>query len=283
MSARRTCTSSPTASPRRTSTTGWCRTRPGRAAPRAARAEDRPRPSQPAWPRRRSAPTAAGRSGSPQPAAARRLQADLRARADRRVFPLAPSFDHVGPMARDVGGCVSLMRSLAPALSVPELSLGDLRVAVDGETFRSTGPGSRAPWRRPRTRRSSARSATSTGALRRAGGALRREHPHEDRALHRGVGRGVRGCVRCPCGAARAGAGGARRLRRAGTPVFSCPVPAADADEIPVRGAVTLWTFPFNALGWPALAVGGTQIASRPGDDGLVLAAGLALERALKA
>ena len=66
-------------------------------------------------------------------------------------------------------------------------------------------------------------------------------------------------------------------------PVLSCPVPPADVVEVDVRAAMTLYTFPFNVLGWPALAVGGTQIVGRPGDDGLVLAAGLALEQALKA
>ena len=30
---------------------------------------------------------------------------------------------------------------------------------------------------------------------------------------------------------------------------------------------MTLFTFPFNALGWPALAVGNVQIVGRPGDD----------------
>jgi Asp-tRNA(Asn)/Glu-tRNA(Gln) amidotransferase A subunit family amidase len=53
-------------------------------------------------------------------------------------------------------------------------------------------------------------------------------------------------------------------------------------DEVEIRGALTRFTFPFNALGWPALAVGGIQLAGRPGDDSLVLAAGLALEAALK-
>jgi aspartyl-tRNA(Asn)/glutamyl-tRNA(Gln) amidotransferase subunit A len=67
------------------------------------------------------------------------------------------------------------------------------------------------------------------------------------------------------------------------TPVLSCGVPAADCAEIEVRAAMTLFTFPFNALGWPALAVGGVQIAGRPGDDALVLGFGLAVESGLKA
>jgi aspartyl-tRNA(Asn)/glutamyl-tRNA(Gln) amidotransferase subunit A len=67
------------------------------------------------------------------------------------------------------------------------------------------------------------------------------------------------------------------------TPVLSCEIPPADCDELAVRAEMTLYTFPFNALGWPALAVGGVQVAGRAGDDALVLAAGLAVERALKA
>jgi Asp-tRNA(Asn)/Glu-tRNA(Gln) amidotransferase A subunit family amidase len=66
------------------------------------------------------------------------------------------------------------------------------------------------------------------------------------------------------------------------TPTLSVPVPPAEVVETEIRAALTLYTFPFNSLGWPALAVGNVQIAARPGDDGLVLAAGLALEAALK-
>src|SRR5207302_1304744 len=46
------------------------------------------------------------------------------------VFPLAPSFDHAGPMARDVAGCSELMRALVPGFTVDEVSLDDLSLAV---------------------------------------------------------------------------------------------------------------------------------------------------------
>ncbi len=42
------------------------------------------------------------------------------------VFPLAPSFDHVGPMARDVGGCVAMMEALVPGFAVEAVELGAL-------------------------------------------------------------------------------------------------------------------------------------------------------------
>jgi aspartyl-tRNA(Asn)/glutamyl-tRNA(Gln) amidotransferase subunit A len=61
--------------------------------------------------------------------------------------------------------------------------------------------------------------------------------------------------------------------------------------EPDVRGEFTRFTFPFNALGWPALALpagaaedglpASVQLVGRRGADGLVLAAGLALEAAL--
>jgi aspartyl-tRNA(Asn)/glutamyl-tRNA(Gln) amidotransferase subunit A len=69
------------------------------------------------------------------------------------------------------------------------------------------------------------------------------------------------------------------------TPTLSVEPPAAGVVEVDVRAAMTRFTFPFNALGWPALALpfgeGSAQIVGRSGDDALVLAAGLALEAAL--
>jgi aspartyl-tRNA(Asn)/glutamyl-tRNA(Gln) amidotransferase subunit A len=45
-------------------------------------------------------------------------------------FPLAPSFDHAGPMARDVEGCVELLEALVPGLERETLALADLQVGV---------------------------------------------------------------------------------------------------------------------------------------------------------
>ena len=75
------------------------------------------------------------------------------------------------------------------------------------------------------------------------------------------------------------------------TPTLAFVAPEADVDELAVRSSFVRFTFPFNALGWPALAVpcgaaeeglqASIQIVGRPGEDGLVLGAGLALEAAL--
>jgi aspartyl-tRNA(Asn)/glutamyl-tRNA(Gln) amidotransferase subunit A len=76
------------------------------------------------------------------------------------------------------------------------------------------------------------------------------------------------------------------------TPTLAFVAPAADADEIAFRADFVRFTFPFNALGWPALALpcgaaedglpASIQIVGRRGADALVLAAATALERALK-
>ena len=45
-------------------------------------------------------------------------------------FPLAPSYDHVGPMARDVEGCEQMLQALAPGFEPTELALEDVEVGV---------------------------------------------------------------------------------------------------------------------------------------------------------
>ena len=46
-------------------------------------------------------------------------------------FPLAPTFDHAGPMARDVEGCARMLDALSPGLGRAELgSLEEIEVGV---------------------------------------------------------------------------------------------------------------------------------------------------------
>jgi Asp-tRNA(Asn)/Glu-tRNA(Gln) amidotransferase A subunit family amidase len=75
------------------------------------------------------------------------------------------------------------------------------------------------------------------------------------------------------------------------TPTLMFVAPPADIEELAWRDRMIRFTYPFNVLGWPALALpcgpaedglpASVQLAGRPGTDELVLAAGLALEAAL--
>jgi Asp-tRNA(Asn)/Glu-tRNA(Gln) amidotransferase A subunit family amidase len=195
------------------------------------------------------------------------------------VFPLAPTFDHAGPMARDVAGCVELL-----GLDVPDVALEDLSLACAwGEP-----PVPAAPIDFPTA------EAVAPAFMREVGDVHRQLYP-ENAELY---GENIRGKIeRCIAlddaayeAAVRARAEHAERASQAlegfdllVTPTLACPVPAVDVVEVEVRATMTRYTFPFNALGWPALALGSVQVAGRAGDDALVLAAGLALERALKA
>jgi aspartyl-tRNA(Asn)/glutamyl-tRNA(Gln) amidotransferase subunit A len=80
------------------------------------------------------------------------------------------------------------------------------------------------------------------------------------------------------------------------TPTLPCvapPIGAGEPGDLGVRRSLIRFTFPFNALGWPALALpcgaaedglpASVQLAGRPGADALVLAAGRLLEAALAA
>jgi Asp-tRNA(Asn)/Glu-tRNA(Gln) amidotransferase A subunit family amidase len=76
-------------------------------------------------------------------------------------------------------------------------------------------------------------------------------------------------------------------------PTLAFVAPHVPDDERDVREKLLQFTFPINALGWPALALpagaaeeglpASLQLVGRPGDDALVLAAGEALEASLGA
>jgi aspartyl-tRNA(Asn)/glutamyl-tRNA(Gln) amidotransferase subunit A len=226
------------------------------------------------------------------------------------VFPLAPSFDHVGPMAADVGGCIELMRALAPKLDLgPPPELSDVEVAVMSEWIDRCDPlvGARVREAIARFGSSVPISLPDTGATQplfmREIADVHRElfaenaelygdnvRPKIERCLEvadADVAHGVeaRAAFRQ---AADAALGGHRLLI---APTLAFVAPPADIDEISERGSFVQFTYPFNALGWPALVLpagpaedglpASVQLVGRAGDDAYVLAAGLALEAAL--
>ena len=228
-------------------------------------------------------------------------------------FPLAPSFDHAGPMARDVATCEDALAVLVPGFEPPALeSLEELQVAVAWVEDAD-------PLVRARAEEAAARfPRREVVALPKPEG-IGRLFDHEVAAVHSELfaenadlyGEDVRIKIERCLEVTDAEAARAARRREeyrevvdeavAGidlvlTPTLAFVAPwigAGAPGDLQVREALISRTFPFNALGWPALALpcgaaedglpASVQLAGRPGADGLVLAAGRLLETALVA
>jgi Asp-tRNA(Asn)/Glu-tRNA(Gln) amidotransferase A subunit family amidase len=217
------------------------------------------------------------------------------------VFPLAPTFDHAGPMARTVADCVGAMEALAPGL---DLSDREPRVGVAWIDQSDELVGKRVQETAERLNA----SPVEFPLPQQIGSAFMREVADVHRDLfaeHRDqYGDNVRTKIeRCLAVSDAEYAAALKRREQyreqseeafTGLDLLLAPTlafvpPPADVDDLVVRDAMIRLTYPFNALGWPALALpAGTaedglpasvQIVGRPGDDGLVLAAGLSLER----
>lgn len=224
-------------------------------------------------------------------------------------FPLAPSYDVVGPMASSVEGCERLMRRLATGFEPVELeSLEELEVGVawlDRAEPLVRERVAEAAGLFPRRREIELPLATGNRAD------FMREVADVHRALFVGneelYGDNVRGKIERCLQVTDAEAAAAERERAeyreqveetlAGldlvvTQTVPLVAPPADIDELELRGRGTLFTYGFSSLGWPALALpcgpaedglpASVQLAAPSGQDALVLAAGRLLESVLR-
>ena len=224
------------------------------------------------------------------------------------VFPLAPSFDHAGPLAHDVGGCVELMQALVPDLRVSPLeSLEEVIVGVAWPELAEPKVCEQVSWAAslfPRRRLVDAPLADEVRpAFMREVGDVHRELFARSGELYGDLVRAkFAACLDVSDGEYETAlAARAMHLEKAQealngcdlllTPTLPIVPPADDAAELAVRAAMTQFTFPANALGWPALALPcgevdrvpiSAQLIGRPGTDALVMSTGLALERVLK-
>ena len=208
-------------------------------------------------------------------------------------FPLAPSFDVVGPIASTVEGCAELMRALAPNLASDNLSqaLSELVVGVawldEADADVRAGVAAAAE-RFPRRRAVELPFAPDNRAdfMREVADVHRALFPGNEELYGENVRAKIERCLEITDAEATAAAREREEYRErveealAGidlliTPSVPCAAPPADVDEMTIRLACTAFTYPFSALGWPALALPPyVQLAARPGKDALVLAAG---------
>jgi aspartyl-tRNA(Asn)/glutamyl-tRNA(Gln) amidotransferase subunit A len=223
-------------------------------------------------------------------------------------FPLAPSFDHAGPMARSVGDCVSMLEALAPTFRAEQaLSLDELDVAVAWTGLAEPLVEARveaAVAQFPRARAIDFPLLEGIGPLfmREVADVHRGLFPERADEYGENVRTKLERCLAVTDGeveaarrareafraAAESALGGADLLL---TPTLAMVAPPAGVDELTIRERMIQFTIPFNALGWPALALpcgpaeeglpASVQLVGRAGDDALVLAAGAALEAAL--
>jgi aspartyl-tRNA(Asn)/glutamyl-tRNA(Gln) amidotransferase subunit A len=220
-------------------------------------------------------------------------------------FPLAPSYDHAGPIASTVEGCAELMRALAPELEQAGLaSLGDVRVGIAWLEHAD-------PLVRVAVERAAASFANRTDIdfpfpdpgeyrlfMREVADVHRSLFPERADEYGDNVRTKLERCLRVTDDevAAALRARDAYRARAEEvmkeldllvTPTIGFVPPSADVDELAIRERGIAFTFPFDSLGWPALALpcgaaeGGlpasVQVVGRAGDDALVLAAGALL------
>jgi aspartyl-tRNA(Asn)/glutamyl-tRNA(Gln) amidotransferase subunit A len=223
-------------------------------------------------------------------------------------YPLAPSFDHAGPMARDVDGCERMMEALVPGLAVRRLgALDDVRVGVAWTQLAD-------PLVRERVEGAAARFAHcevldlpfcegTEPVFQREVAEGHAELWAEQRGRYgESVARKIELAVRVTDDDVAA-ATRARELYREQladlmadvdlvlTPTIAMVAPPASLGEPAVRKRMLQFTYPWNAIGAPALALpcgpaedglpASIQLVGRPGDDEIVLAAGRLLERAL--
>jgi aspartyl-tRNA(Asn)/glutamyl-tRNA(Gln) amidotransferase subunit A len=215
-------------------------------------------------------------------------------------FPLAPSFDHVGPMARTVEECVALLQAIAPDFAPADLSsLEEIAVAIAwtdeadplvAQRVRATAvhfPRSASvEWPRP-----------DIGVLfMREVADVHRELYAENGELYgEEIAVKIERCLAVSDGEAkRAEQARAEYTDRClelidgidvlVTPTLQCVAPLTGIGDLALRERLIANTLPFNTLGWPALALpcgvaedglpASVQLVGKPGADGLVLAAG---------
>ena len=224
-------------------------------------------------------------------------------------FPLAPSLDHGGPMARSVEACAAMTDAIVPGFERSTLgSLEDVRAGVAWTEHaeplvRARVEEAAALFPDRRTMDVPLAEGARTVFMREVADVHRELYAEHADLYGANVAAKLETCLAVTDAEYEAGlrAREAYRERLAElfgeidlivAPTLPFVAPFAGQDERELRGQLTLLTWPFNVAGAPALALpcgaaedglpASVQIVGSPGSDALVLAAAELLERALK-
>jgi aspartyl-tRNA(Asn)/glutamyl-tRNA(Gln) amidotransferase subunit A len=218
-------------------------------------------------------------------------------------FPLTPTFDHAGPMARDVEGCELMMEALVPGFARAEVALGDLRIGVAwteradplvAERVVAVADGFEpveVPWPH------GVYPAFSREIVEVHAGLYPANRDRYDPGI---VTKMERARLVTDAEAEAAAAERERYRDRIAalevdllvTPTVPMVAPPVGIGDLALRERMIELTLPWNVTGSPALALpcgpaedglpASVQVIGRPGDDALVLAAGRALSERVR-
>ncbi len=214
-------------------------------------------------------------------------------------FPLAPSYDHVGPLAATVDGCVELMAALAPERAATAVeSLEEVLVGIawldDADPLvRERVAAAAALFPRRRTLDFPLDPGDYRLFMREVADVHSGLFPEQADAYGDNVRGKIERCLEVTDRevetARRARAEYRERCEEALggvdlllTPTIGFVAPPDDVDELTIRERAIRFTYPFDSLGWPALALpcgaaedglpASVQLVGRRGDDTRVLA-----------
>jgi Asp-tRNA(Asn)/Glu-tRNA(Gln) amidotransferase A subunit family amidase len=224
-------------------------------------------------------------------------------------FPLAPSFDHAGPMARDVAGCARLFEVLDPEYEPVELDeLGGVEVGVTWTAranpfvrARVEEAAGQFPHRRPLEL---PLDESFYDVFRHEAAEVHAPLWSEYRDLYgANVAAKVELAMQVTDGAYTEAVRGRELYRErmaelmatvdlVVAPTLEMVAPPTGIGDLALRERMIRLTYPFNAIGAPALALpcgpaedglpASLQLVGPPGADALVLAAGQLLEAELR-
>jgi aspartyl-tRNA(Asn)/glutamyl-tRNA(Gln) amidotransferase subunit A len=223
-------------------------------------------------------------------------------------FPLAPSLDHAGPMARSVADCAAMLSALAPGFrprhleSLEEIFVGVAWTEHADPLVRARVEEAAAVFPRLRKVELGLAEEARTVFMREVADTHRELYAEQGDLYGANVAAKLETCLAVTDSEYEAGLRGRERYREAFdaaterldllvAPTLPFVAPAVGGDERELRRGLTRLTWPSNVLGAPSLALpcgaaeeglpASVQLVGRRGADALVLSAGTLLERLL--